>query len=475
MRYLAALLAICASMIHAIASAEDAAEMDFDAFLEDAKAQYNLPSISVAVIYQGEAYYLGAAGYADPANEIAASIDTVYSTGSTVKPLISLSILRLSEIGILDLDRPVVEALPSDLDIPDGMENVTLRHMLAHHSGLAPSRPVRQADIWSRMGLRTHREEIASTRMMQEPGKAYVYCNNCFPFYQAIIERHTGKPFVTFLADEIFGPSGSLDLSPIVPSVGMTEFMARPQARAGENLVSMPRRFLDFPSSGDFYQRPLDMAKNLRMLLYPREQTGFGASMEMLEAQRIRQYTDDVGLGVMVYDEEGRMVLNWTGGTSGFSANFALEPEADIGVFLASNVADVTPEQYQIGRDLLDYLRDCKCATTLAERHAAFLAKSKTGALSAVRSDAEGLYLIEGTPARFQFLSLGRRLALVNPAGMRFELIESEAEDSYFLIGSEETLHIIRDQGGSAVAVELRGPDGQLIVSAKRQPWLANQ
>jgi CubicO group peptidase (beta-lactamase class C family) len=471
MRILSIILAAASCAISSPAIAQDKNGMDFDRFLEDAAAREALPSISVAVIYHGNAYYLGAEGLADPANEIPASIDTVYSTGSTVKPLTTLAVLRLAEMGLLDIDRPVTEFLPDDLDIPAGLEEATLRHMLAHHSGLAPSRPVQQVDIWSRQRLRSYRDEIASTTMLQKPGTAYEYCNNCFPFYEAIIERYSGKPFTTFLADEVFGPSGSLDLSPIVPSIGMTQFMARPHAKAGGQAVPMQRRFLDFPSSGDFYQRPIDMAKNLRMLLYPRETAGFGVSMATLEKQRTRQFTGDVGLGVMVYDEDGRMVLNWTGGTSGFSTNFALEPEADIGVYLATNMVDSTAELYGIGAELLDYLRDCECEDALAARHAALAGQSKTGEMLAIRSDAEGIYRIEGTPARFQLVSLGRALALVNPAGARFELLEGKQADEFYLIGAEEALRIVRGDDSAARAIELRGPDGSLIVSAVRQEW----
>jgi CubicO group peptidase (beta-lactamase class C family) len=64
---------------------------------------------------------------------------TIFAIGSTSKIINAMMIMRLVEQGILDLDEAVVHYLPGYVftDNPGWGEQVTLRHLLSHTSGLA--------------------------------------------------------------------------------------------------------------------------------------------------------------------------------------------------------------------------------------------------------------------------------------------------------------------------------------------------
>lgn len=67
--------------------------------------------------------------------------DTLFRIASTTKLLVGTAILRLVESGTLDLDAPVSAYLPWFHFSQPGMEDqITLRHLLSHTSGLCTFR-----------------------------------------------------------------------------------------------------------------------------------------------------------------------------------------------------------------------------------------------------------------------------------------------------------------------------------------------
>ena len=119
-----------------------------------------IPSISIALIKDENIVWAEAFGYANLKTKTPATTSTTYSTGSTVKPFMSMAIMQLVEKGLIDLDKPVNNYLKKP--IPSFSENskpITLRHLLSHQSGI-PSSAV-FVPVWGKDHRETL-EEIAS-------------------------------------------------------------------------------------------------------------------------------------------------------------------------------------------------------------------------------------------------------------------------------------------------------------------------
>jgi CubicO group peptidase (beta-lactamase class C family) len=107
---------------------------------------------------------------------------------SLTKPLAALAALVAVEEGGLELDAPldaiVAEALPADLhrELP----GVTLRHLLAHASGLAPDRLARAAAVGTRR----------------------IYSNAGFDLIGRVLTAATDIPFADYLQEGVFTPLG---------------------------------------------------------------------------------------------------------------------------------------------------------------------------------------------------------------------------------------------------------------------------
>lgn len=101
------------------------------AVLDEAVADAQSPGIAAAIVTI-DGTWAGAAGVGDPANGSALSADAEFAIASISKTLIAALVLRQVEAGAMNLDAPLAQYLPADLErISNG---ATLRQALGHQS-----------------------------------------------------------------------------------------------------------------------------------------------------------------------------------------------------------------------------------------------------------------------------------------------------------------------------------------------------
>ena len=82
-----------------------------------------------------------------------------------------------------------VEEETVDLDAPAGPPGATVRHLLAHASGLAYDRD----------------------QVLAPPGRRRIYSNQGFQVLAEVVAENCGMTFATYLAEAVFGPLGMAD------------------------------------------------------------------------------------------------------------------------------------------------------------------------------------------------------------------------------------------------------------------------
>ena len=417
----------------------------------------------VVVAFNGERIlWADAFGDANVGRAVPATLDTVYNTGSSFKIVMTTAIMQLIEAGRLALDTPVNEYLTMPIAHPPNVDRpLTLRHMLAHHSGLPSSRPVPAWDLWSRKAPPPIREQIAKLELVATPGTVYDYCNTCFMLYADIIERASGMPLERYLRERILIPAGSRYTEPLFPDAAMVEHMALPYEQVGRTPVAMPQKFLASWMSGDTYLRPLDMAA----LLQPFLNDGRAGDARLLSAATVRSMIPpqfgDFSLGFVSVMDRDRRLLWWDGGVYGGSTVYHLEPEIGFGIFLASNANVMTDALHALARRVRDLIHglDSPFEPLIEEapdvRIAAFDRSALVGYV--------GSYRIEGAGAEVRVDPLNDGLALINPAGERFQLVMTSI-DRGVLIGPREDVYFERDADGAIHALRIGSPDGARAV-----------
>ncbi|MDH6228675.1 CubicO group peptidase (beta-lactamase class C family) [Streptomyces sp. MJP52] len=148
--------------------------------------------------------YDAAAGRAvefPPQEQIDATPDTVYDLASLSKLFTSLLVVQQLERGRIELEAPAARYVPEFAG--GGKQDVTVRHLLTHTSGMPawialyrlPDREAMLEALWA----------VAPTN---PPGTVYRYSDLSLITLQLVLERVTGKPLDVLLAEELTGPLG---------------------------------------------------------------------------------------------------------------------------------------------------------------------------------------------------------------------------------------------------------------------------
>lgn len=133
--------------------------------------------------------------------------EALFLIGSISKVYTATLVMRLCEIGLLDLDTPVMTYIPElELASASAREEITLRHLLSHSAGFEGDRFIdygRGDDALAKAIA-----EFGTLAQWFRPGSFYSYCNAGFYLTGRIIEKVTGKPFETVMTEELRDPLG---------------------------------------------------------------------------------------------------------------------------------------------------------------------------------------------------------------------------------------------------------------------------
>ena len=176
------------------------------AVLEAGRREGVAPGLSAAVRVRGQLVHLSWQGEAEvvPARRAlgerdlldVASLTKVMATGSLAALLVAG--------GALELDAPARRWLPA---LPDDKAGITVRHLLAHASGLP---------AWRDLAARRRGREAAIAAAMGEPleaapGARAVYSDLGFVLLGAVVEAAGGAPLDALFEERVARPLGLAD------------------------------------------------------------------------------------------------------------------------------------------------------------------------------------------------------------------------------------------------------------------------
>jgi CubicO group peptidase (beta-lactamase class C family) len=174
--------------------------------LDDAISAHAFPAASIAVTHAGKLIALRAFGRFnfDPASPQPGP-NTLFDLASLTKVLATTTMaMILYERGLLDLDIPVISIVGEFSGEDPRRDEVTLRMLLAHSSGLP---------AYEKLFLRAHtRDELLqaafSTPLANDPGSHAEYSDIGFILLGVALERLADEPLDRFGQREILGPLG---------------------------------------------------------------------------------------------------------------------------------------------------------------------------------------------------------------------------------------------------------------------------
>lgn len=177
------------------------------------------------------------------------TIDSVLPIASSTKMPSGLVIMKLVELGLLDLDRPVGEYLKKDLDFvwPPDKAALTTRMLFNHTSGLSVEAPC--LNDQRNTTLRACAQEIARQQLeFTPPGSQFAYSGSSMQLAGYVAELVSGRKWNDLFAEYVAKP---LTLTRF--SYGLTDnprIAGGAVSNAGDYL-----RFLQMFLGGGVYQR----------------------------------------------------------------------------------------------------------------------------------------------------------------------------------------------------------------------------
>ncbi|HWE37840.1 MAG TPA: serine hydrolase domain-containing protein, partial [Isosphaeraceae bacterium] len=309
-----------------------------DAFIREEMKVHGLPAVSIALVEGKQIVWARGFGLARPNEGIGATAETVYRVGSVSKLFTDLAVMQLVERGKLDLDAPVTKYLPDFAPRnPSGAE-ITLRQLMAHHSGLVRESPVGHYFDATSPTLEATVRSLNSTGLIHAPGAKTKYSNAAIATVGRVVETVKGEPFGSYVKRAVLTPLG-MKASDFEATTEIAKRLAVGQMWTYDGRTfDAPTFALGTAPAGNLYSTVLDLGQFLIALLD--EGRGLGGPVvkpETLKAMWTPQFaekgaTRGFGLGFNIGTLDDRRRVGHNGAVYGFATEVAALPDDGLGV-----------------------------------------------------------------------------------------------------------------------------------------------
>ncbi|MBL8429737.1 MAG: beta-lactamase family protein [Dechloromonas sp.] len=325
-------------------------------------AQNEITGISIALVDDQKVIWQQGFGYSDLENRIQATPETVYRAGSIAKVFTAAAAMQLAEQGKLNIDQPLANALP-EFSIRSRFPNtdpVTPRNIMCHHSGL-PSNFllglfVREPDRFD--SVVSH---IRDEYQTFPANYVFSYSNLGMALLGAAIQKLSGEPFDTYMAQRFFQPLGMTQSS----------FVPRPIAKAYDRNKEIEVFSLRDMPAANLLSNVVDLSQFLKMQFAD----GKAGDIQVLSAASTQEmvriqnknfpmtFGQYVGLGWMMSGIDvpgGGSVASHGGSLPDSHSMMAILPEHKLGVVVLSNSSSSHVAVSKIAAEALRLMLEAK-------------------------------------------------------------------------------------------------------------------
>ena len=173
-----------------------------DSIIQQAIANGDIPGAVLIIGHDGKVVYRKAYGQRalEPRRE-PMTLDTVFDLASLTKVVATTTaVMQLVEQGKVRLNDPVAKYLPEFAQ--NGKEDITVRQLLTHYSGLEPDLDLKTT--WE--GKDTGYKMAFAETPAEAPGSRFVYSDINFIVLGAVVERLSGETLDAYTERHIFAP-----------------------------------------------------------------------------------------------------------------------------------------------------------------------------------------------------------------------------------------------------------------------------
>ncbi|MHC4537642.1 MAG: serine hydrolase domain-containing protein, partial [Planctomycetota bacterium] len=296
----------------------------------------NIPGCALALVDDNGILWAEGFGTTDFKRKIPVTPDTIFSIQSMSKTFTATAVMCAVNDGLVELDSPITEYLPSftvhSIFEENPEQSITLRYLLSHRAGFTHEAPVgNNYDTYS-PSFEDHVLSISDTWLKFPVGQKYSYSNLGIDLAGYILQVQSGKPLEHYVKEKIFEPLGMSH-----SSMDMRVIRKNKNRAIGHSFL-VKKIPLEIPmiAAGGVYTNAVDLAEFVRFHL------NFGTldQREIVPLQVLSEMyrsIDGRGLGLGIGERHDAVFHAHGGGGFGFHSYMIWYPEYGIGAIELTN------------------------------------------------------------------------------------------------------------------------------------------
>jgi D-alanyl-D-alanine carboxypeptidase len=321
--------------------------------------RHHVPGASIGIVREGRLAWSLGIGHADRTAARMPDERTIYRVASISKTFTATAILQLRDKGRLRLDDPVVRTIPELIAVanPFGpIEDVTIRRLLMHTSGLQGEEPSDDPDAMGEHLAEDIPALLGSVRVVIPPESAHKYCNLGYILLGIVVERLSGRPFATYVRRNLTRPLG-MEATSFDPfrrhaarvAVGYDHSSYSDELPAARRIPT--DRWL---ADGGLWSSVEDLSRWI-LQQFRREDRDLRGPGQVLDGRSLREmqrpsylsdstWTEAQGLGWYATRLDDCVLTGHSGSLDGFRTNISFSLPDELGVIVLTNGAAAPAE-----------------------------------------------------------------------------------------------------------------------------------
>lgn len=275
--------------------------------------------------------------------------DTRFLAGSITKWVTAVTVLRLADMGKLDLDAPIARHLP---ELPAANGALTLRHLMSNRSGipnglaeaLRKDRAVEKLEI----GPVEAALRFGAGAPTSAPGEKWDYSYTNWILVAAVVERATKSTFTEMVEELVFAPAGVRDTGFAATGYEDEVGMAVAYNAAGQRKTAAVPPMV--AASGTMYSTARDLVALADAVYFTR----LLSDKARKELSTVVVASEEYALGGKVRKVGGRTLAWEAGAIGGYKTLLAYDPQDGRAVVLLNNTDMQQSDQAKIATALFE-------------------------------------------------------------------------------------------------------------------------
>ncbi len=300
---------------------------------------YNIPGLSIGIIRNDSIIYTKGYGIKSIKTGSLVTENTVFHTASISKLFTAEATMKLIAQNVISIDDKLVELLPELKYDDKRVENITLKNLLNHTSGLPDiSNYHWDNNNQSDNSLKDFVLEL-NLKLDADPSSEYQYSNLAYDILGYVIEKVSGATFDDFLKENILNTSEMYNSDfryfKIHDSLKTSPHSKRWVTKNIYERKTYPYTREHAPSS-TLNSSSKDLSKWMVSFLQTLDDSGLNTKNLMMIEPTFGP-NQHIGLGFQLSDINSKKIIGHYGGDKGFRSYLLMIPEEKIGLVVLAN------------------------------------------------------------------------------------------------------------------------------------------